>query len=1016
VEKAFRESEERFNRLAQASLEGIAIHEKGRILDANQVFVDLFGYELSEIIGMNVLDLATPESLDVVRNNFLMSYEKPYEAMGLRKDGTVFVGELRGKSISYHGRTVRVTVVHDITERKQAEKQIILLAHTMKSVAECVSITDINDTFLFVNNAFLKTYGYTEHEILGKNVNVVRSPNNPPEATRGILAATLAGGWSGELLNRTKDGRDFPVSLSTSVVRDEQGQDIALVGVATDITERKLAEEALKESQALYYSFIEQLPNAVFRKDREGRYVLVNSQFCKLKGLEKENFIGRKPKEVAESEIAVQTKQGHAKEYANSGEDAHELIMRTGEIIEAEEEYPDIDGSIRYMDVVRMPVFDYQGTVIGTQGIMFDVTERKKAEKALRINEERLNELFEEAPFGYHEMDEFGNICAVNRAELKMLGFTKEEMIGMPAWRDISDSEEARKRIFGKLAGKVPPNKNSERLVVRKDGTSFPALIDDVILRNEEGKITGIRTTLLDITDRKRAEEALRETRDYLENLLSFANIPIIVWDPNFKITRFNLAIEKLTGYSIHEVIGKHLEILLPLENRKSSLSLIVPTSEGDHLITAEIPILCKNGNVRTLIWSSANIYAADGQTLVSTIAQGQDITEQKKLQQELLQSQKMESIGTLAGGIAHDFNNILGIILGYASLMEKGTLSPEKFNESLGIIKNAVGRGAALVGQILTFARKTDIVFNPIDVTDLIHELLSMLRQTFPKVITFIEIIGKDIPLISADRIQIHQVMLNLCVNARDAMPNGGTITIKVDKQTKSQVQEKIPVADQDSYICISMTDTGVGMDEATCRQIFDPFFTTKEKGKGTGLGLSVVYGVIQSHHGFIDVESEVGRGTTFWLYFPIPLASEQSADVSLLTEPFATGGTETILLVEDEKVLIEIVRLLLESNGYKVYIANDGNEAINVYKLHKQEIDLVLTDMGLPGMSGMDVLKKLREINPNVNIVTASGFFEQDVKSKLTAYGAKGFIQKPYTPDVVLKKIREVLDAKNN
>ena len=566
------------------------------------------------------------------------------------------------------------------------------------------------------------------------------------------------------------------------------------------------------------------------------------------------------------------------------------------------------------------------------------------------------------------------------------------------------------------MTGNFPPNKNSERFVVRKDGTSFPALIDDIILRNEQGKITGIRTTLLDITDRKRAEELLRETRDYLENLLSFANTPIIVWDPNFKITRFNVAIEKLTGYTLQEVIGKHLEMLLPLENKKSFLSIIAPTSEGDHLITVEIPILCKNGNVRNVIWSSANIYASDGQTLISTIAQGQDITEQKKLQKELLQSQKMESIGTLAGGIAHDFNNILGIILGYSSLMEKGTLSPAKFNESLGIIKNAVGRGAALVKQILTFARKTDIAFELISIYDLMHELLSMLRQTFPKVINFIEIIDKDIPLINADRTQIHQVMLNLCVNARDAMPNGGTITIKAEKQTKNQVQEKIPSADQESYICISVTDTGMGMDKATRRQIFDPFFTTKEKGKGTGLGLSVVYGVIQSHHGFIDVESEVGRGTTFWLYFPIPLASEQSADVSLLTESFVTGGTETVLLVEDEEVLSEIVRLLLESKGYKVHTAKDGNEAINVYELHKQEIDIVLTDMGLPGISGIDVFIKLREINPNVNVIAASGFFEKDMKSKLTAYGAKGFIQKPYTPDVVLKVIRQVLDAKNN
>jgi CheY-like chemotaxis protein len=301
-------------------------------------------------------------------------------------------------------------------------------------------------------------------------------------------------------------------------------------------------------------------------------------------------------------------------------------------------------------------------------------------------------------------------------------------------------------------------------------------------------------------------------------------------------------------------------------------------------------------------------------------------------------------------------------------------------------------------------------------NVTDLIRELLSMLKQTFPKVITFIENIDKKIPLINADRTQLHQVMLNLCVNARDAMPNGGTITIKAEKQTKSKVQEKFHDADQDAYICISVTDTGEGMSEATRRQIFDPFFTTKEQGKGTGLGLAVVYGVVQSHHGFIDVESELGRGTTFRLYFPIPLAGEMPNDVPFIPESFTAGGTETILLVEDEEALIEIVHLLLESNGYKVYAAKDGAEAVNMYKQHGQEIDIVLTDMGLPGMTGIDVFKKLKEINPKVNVIVASGFLEPKVRSELDKTGAKGFIQKPYSPDEVLRKLREILDKKKD
>ena len=299
-------------------------------------------------------------------------------------------------------------------------------------------------------------------------------------------------------------------------------------------------------------------------------------------------------------------------------------------------------------------------------------------------------------------------------------------------------------------------------------------------------------------------------------------------------------------------------------------------------------------------------------------------------------------------------------------------------------------------------------------NVTNLIDELISMLRQTLPKIITITEIIDKDIPLINADRTQIHQAMLNLCVNARDAMPNGGLITIKAEKQSNYQVRERIPEADQDSYICISVIDTGEGMDETTRRRIFEPFFTTKEQGKGTGLGLAVVYGVMQSHNGIIDVESEVGRGTTFRLYFPVPSINEQITNIPAAIKSFDANGTETILLVEDEALLIEMVKLLLESKGYKVLAEQDGKEAIKVYEEHKHEIDIVITDMGLPGMTGTDLFSNLKKISQNVKVIFASGFFEPDVRSELYKAGAKGFIQKPYSPDEILKKLREVLDSK--
>jgi CheY-like chemotaxis protein len=322
------------------------------------------------------------------------------------------------------------------------------------------------------------------------------------------------------------------------------------------------------------------------------------------------------------------------------------------------------------------------------------------------------------------------------------------------------------------------------------------------------------------------------------------------------------------------------------------------------------------------------------------------------------------------------------------------------------------VNRGAALVRQILTFARITDVVLTPMNLTDLINEIISMLKQTFPKVISFKEMIEKDLPFLIADRTQIHQSMLNLCVNARDAMPKGGLITIKAERQTIDQVQERVPAADQDSYICISITDTGEGMNETTRRRIFDPFFTTKEEGKGTGLGLAVVYGVIRSHNAFIDVESAVGHGTTFRLYFPIPSMSEQVVDIPSAVESFTVGGTETILLVEDEEALRDMVRLILKSKGYKVLTAQDGGEAIKKYKLHKDAIDIILTDMGLPEMTGLEMYKKIKKFNTKVKAIFASGYFEPDMKAKIMKAGAKGFVQKPYSQDEILRILRYVLD----
>jgi len=322
-------------------------------------------------------------------------------------------------------------------------------------------------------------------------------------------------------------------------------------------------------------------------------------------------------------------------------------------------------------------------------------------------------------------------------------------------------------------------------------------------------------------------------------------------------------------------------------------------------------------------------------------------------------------------------------------------------------------------VRQLLTFARKTEVQFQSVRVNDVIEELGKLLEETFPKTIEVSISLDRSIPLIIGDPNQLHQALLNVCINARDAMLDarkpgmpGGKLVLGTGTVLGSELRERIPNARADDYVCITVSDTGVGMDEATRSRIFEPFFTTKEPGRGTGLGLSVVYGIIESHHGFIEVDSELDRGTTFRLYLPVPPREVDSSKVESEGVGEAPAGGETILIVEDEEMLLELLRTLLESKGYKTLTATDGVSAVATYRDHHDEIDLVLMDVGLPGIEGREVLANLQQINRGVRVIFASGYVDPRVKSELYKAGAKLFIQKPYVPAEVLRCIREVLD----
>ncbi len=1026
--------------------------------------------------------------------------------------------------------------------QKKVEEEGLLLAQTVKSVKDCISITDLDSNILFVNDSFLATYGYTEAELLGKNISIVRSSMVSSKESDTIQSGTMKKGWHGEIHNRRKNGTEFKVELWTSVVMNSSGSPIAMVGVARDITERKQAEETLAKEQFLMNMLMDNVPDHIYFKDKESRFIRINKSQAMRFGLSD-------PAEaVGKTDFDFFTEQ-----HARPAFEDEQKIIKTGQpLIGLEEKETWPDGSETWVTTTKMLLRDKDGEIIGTFGISKDITERKRAEEALRQSQESYRRLFEDHSAVKIIIDpDTGLIFDANHAAAQYYGWTREELKQMKIEQintlspeevkiemekalaqkriqfefrhrradgsvrdvevfsskieiggkvmlhsiihDITERKRIEKAlsesqalyhsfvehmpagIFRKdsegrfvfvnsyfcqlkglkadeIVGKTPhemaayeaaienfrtPDTMGIQRTLADEGTEHHRLImstgrsielEEIYPQPDgttryyqvvkspvfasDGKIIGTQGIQFDITERKKAEIELKESEDRYRRLVEFSPDAIAVHSEG-KIVYVNPAAIMLLGASsASELVGKpFLDIIHP-DCRDSVHQQIIAVMKEEYAFPlTEQKFIRLDGSIVDVEVAAIPIIFKEKRAMQIVV---RDISEQKKLQTQLLQTQKIQSIGTLAGGIAHDFNNILGIILAYSSLLNRSQLSPDKFANSITAINQAVQRGAALVRQILTFARKTDIVFEPMNISELIHELLSMLEQTFPKTITFSENIADSLPLIFADRTQVHQALLNLCVNARDAMPDGGSISIAAGKHTREQITQQFPSANEEAYVCLTVTDTGKGMDEATCVRIFDPFFTTKEKGKGTGLGLSVVYGVIQAHHGFIDLKSEPGRGTTFRLFFPVIASNIQTIDSQHSTESFEIGGIETILFVEDEEMLIQMVNFLLESKGYNVLCARDGLEAVNIYQSHKQEIALVITDMGLPVLTGSDEFKRLKEINPNVKVVFASGYFEPDIKSELLKDGAKGFIQKPYEPNDILRIIRQVLDQK--
>jgi two-component system cell cycle sensor histidine kinase/response regulator CckA len=649
--------------------------------------------------------------------------------------------------------------------------------------------------------------------------------------------------------------------------------------------------------------------------------------------------------------------------------------------------------------------------------------ERKQMEELLRRNEEQFRELYDQAPVGYHEYDAEGRMTNVNRTDLEMLGYTAEEMIGQYVWTFNVEAELARQQILAKLSGAMPPARNLERTYRRKDGTTFPVLCQDRLVLDKTGKITGMRCTIQDITERKRAEEKMSVLHRFQNEMLDTDAIWIDTLDPQGNITFWNRAAEYISGYSRQEVLGnkKIWGWLYPDPNCSAQVSqrAMEVIQQGKRSQNYETVIRRKDGEHRVISWCSSSLKDQEGKA-IGSIVLGADVTERKQaeekmalLQDQLRQSQKMEAIGCLAGGIAHDFNNLLTVIKGYSQISLDELKDGDPLIENLKEIRAAGNRASDLTRQLLAFSRRQVLEFKVIDLNKLIGGMEQMLCRILGEDIELLIHASEDLGRIKTDPGQMEQVIMNLAVNSREAMPSGGKLILETDNVYLDDEYARNHISVKPGrYVRFSVSDTGRGMTPEVKDRIFEPFFTTKGKEKGTGLGLSTVYGIVKQSEGNIWVYSEPGKGTTFKIYLPRvdePVPIEKSEKKR---EGVIPCGSETVLVVEDEEVVRRLAVRILKKQGYKVLEAPNSGEAFLVCENHKEPIDLILTDVVMPRMGGPEFIGRLRQIRQDFKVVYMSGYTDEAVVFHGVREGEMAFIQKPFTFEDLSTKVREVLD----
>ena len=755
---------------------------------------------------------------------------------------------------------------------------------------------------------------------------------------------------------------------------------------------RRGAEEKLRESEDRFRDLVEHSQDLIFTHDLEGRILSANLWAATVLGYATDELLRMNIRDLLAPKVRHEF--GKYMDEIRAHGAARGLMRvqtRTGEV-----RLWEYKNTLRTEGVAEPIV----------RGMAQDVTERKQSERALKESEEKFQVIFKDSKDGIVLVDmDSRKIRMGNDTFCDMVQYTHDE-ISQLGIMDVHPKEDAPWIIeeFDRRA-RHEPEKKIDIPVKRKDGSIFW-----VDIKSSPVTISGKKYVLgsfRDVTERRKAEESLAR----LGMAVDQAAEAIIIADHEGTILYVNPAFERISGYSREEAVGKTPRILRSGKQDKALYREMWGTLERGEVWTGHLNNRRKDGSLYEEDATISPVRDSSGK-VVSFVGVMRDVTQLLSLEKQVRMAQKMEAVGTLAGGIAHDFNNALTGIVGFGELLRMRMAGDEQALHDLDEIMRCAERAATLTRQLLTFARRQVIEPVHLNLSALVADLMKLIGKVVGEHIEVKTSLGKNVPTIHADRGQVEQVVMNLCLNARDAMPEGGRLLVETgDVVLEEEDVRRNPYMKTGRYALLTVSDTGVGMDETTRSRVFEPFFTTKGPDKGTGLGLAMVYGIVKQHGGYIHLYSEPGKGTAFKVYFPAIEAQPESVPANR-GEENVRGGTETILLAEDEEAIRALAERILTGFGYAVLVARNGEEAIEIFR-QKKEIVLAVLDVVMPRMGGKEAFEEMHRQDPRLKVIFMSGYSADGIHDSFVLIPGTPFLQKPFGPTILARKVREVLDA---